>query len=160
VIGDKRPPSPLKHIQPARSLAEYTTERLNVLGLPVTLEPTRADLRRTADQRELVLSQPLASAPPSNHLSECPYQLTLRLIGHITAPYSRSGTQRRDSARNRQIIPDREEHSKRGRWQAKICPGGKKTPCPPRARQAKSKARIAQYERMVAESETRTAIGC
>ena len=126
VIGDKPPPSPRKHIQPARWLAEYTAERPNLLGMPVKRESTRADLRRTADQRELVLSQLPGSAPGSNHLSECLYHLTLRLIGHAAAPYSRSGRLRGNSARNRQIIPDREEYSRRGRRQTKIYAGAQK----------------------------------
>ncbi len=47
IIGDRRPPSPLNHIQPVGWLAEYTTELLNVLnvlGLLVKLEPKLADL--------------------------------------------------------------------------------------------------------------------
>ena len=47
VIGERRPPSPLEKIQPARWLAEYTTELLNVLhvlGRLVALEARQADL--------------------------------------------------------------------------------------------------------------------
>ena len=47
LIGDKRPPSPLEHIQPEGWLAEYTSDLLdllNVLGRLVALEPAQADL--------------------------------------------------------------------------------------------------------------------
>jgi hypothetical protein len=47
LIGDRRPPSPLGHLQPDHWLAEYTTELLNVLnvlGLLVALEPAQAEL--------------------------------------------------------------------------------------------------------------------
>jgi len=47
LIGDRRPPSPLGHIQPDHWLAEYTTgllNVLNVLGLLVALEPAQAVL--------------------------------------------------------------------------------------------------------------------
>lgn len=47
IIGDRRTPSPLGHIQPKGWLAEYTTELLNVLhvlGRLVALEPRQEDL--------------------------------------------------------------------------------------------------------------------
>ena len=47
IIGDRRPPSPLGHLQPDHWLAEYTTELinvLNVLGCLVDLEPAQAAL--------------------------------------------------------------------------------------------------------------------
>lgn len=47
IIGDRRPPSSLKNIQPDGWLSEYTTELLNVLhvlGRLTALEPTQADL--------------------------------------------------------------------------------------------------------------------
>jgi len=46
-MGDKRPPSPLSHIQPTDWLAEYTTELINVLRVLtrlVALEPKQAEL--------------------------------------------------------------------------------------------------------------------
>ena len=46
-IGDRRPPSPLEHIQPEGWLAECTDDLLdllNVLGRLVALEPRQADL--------------------------------------------------------------------------------------------------------------------
>ena len=47
IIGDRRPPSKLREIQPDHWLAEYTTELinlLNVLGRLIELEPAQADL--------------------------------------------------------------------------------------------------------------------
>jgi len=47
LIGDRRPPSPLGHLQPDHWLAEYTTELLNVLnvlGRLIALEPAQATL--------------------------------------------------------------------------------------------------------------------
>lgn len=58
MIGDRRPPSPLGHIQPDHWLAEYTTELinvLNVLGWLVELEPAQGRLL------EKICSGPLLS---------------------------------------------------------------------------------------------------
>ncbi len=47
IIGDRRPPSALEHIQPEGWMHEYTTDLLDllhVLGRLVALEPTQADL--------------------------------------------------------------------------------------------------------------------
>ena len=47
IIGDRRPPSPLDHIQPKSWLPEYTSDLLdllNVLGRLIALEPAQADL--------------------------------------------------------------------------------------------------------------------
>ncbi|MBX3727270.1 MAG: N-6 DNA methylase [Xanthomonadales bacterium] len=56
-MGDKRPPSPLQHIQPEHWLAEYTTDLidlLNVLALVVELEPEQARLLKNVCEGALI----------------------------------------------------------------------------------------------------------
>ncbi len=80
IIGDRRPPSPLGHIQPEVWLAEYTTELinvLNVLGWLVELEPRQAALL------EKICVGPL---------------LTTAELGAVTAPDIPSATGRLEEA--------------------------------------------------------------
>lgn len=72
IIGDRRPPSPLGDIQPARWPAEYTTELLNVLhvlGRLVALEPRQADLLERICAGPIIpgdkVTEASAAAPPA-----------------------------------------------------------------------------------------------
>ena len=80
IIGDRRPPSPLGHIQPDHWLSEYTTELinlLNILALLVDLEPGQAALLERILAGELVSESKLtdagalaANAPPAKPKTE------------------------------------------------------------------------------------------
>ncbi len=65
IIGDRRPPSPLGHIQPDHWLADYTTELLNVLnvlGWLIELEPQQAALLEKICAGPLVSNEELSTA--------------------------------------------------------------------------------------------------
>ena len=65
IIGDRRQPSPLGHIQPEHWLAEYTSELLNVLnvlGWLVELEPAQASLLEKVCAGPMVSAEDLQSA--------------------------------------------------------------------------------------------------
>ncbi len=65
IIGDRRPPSPLGHIQPEYWLAEYTSELtnlLNVIGLLVGLEPEHPRLLEKICTGPLISTDELAAS--------------------------------------------------------------------------------------------------
>jgi len=84
IIGDRRPPSPLGHIQPDYWLAEYTSELinvLNVLGWLVELEPQQAALLEKICSGPMITEVELRAA---DALAEVPHSGTKKARSDAT----------------------------------------------------------------------------